>query len=103
MSHIIDEIAYSETIEVPILNSTAREYKFSDNESALQKVVCMGIKVHTDELGKGKSGRTILPLAAIKKGLLTLSTSKNKLIIKELPVETLLNNDRSITKLKRPY
>lgn len=100
MTHIKQKVGRCETIEVSILNANSTTFKFSDNESTLQDVILEGIIVHTDALGFSKNGRTMLPLANLKKSLLTLSTNKQVLVIKDLPLETLLINDNAITWLK---
>ena len=100
MTHIKTPIGRCETIEVSILNNNAREFKFSDNESTLQNIIAEGIMIHTPDLAVSKNNRAMLPLNDLKTCLLTLSTNKQKLIIKELPVETFLKNDHAITWLK---
>lgn len=100
MSHIKNKIGRCETIEVIMTNNATREYKFSDNENALQDVIVEGIIVHTAALGVSKSNVTMLPDADLKKSLLTFCTNKQKQIIKELPLETFINNDNAITWFK---
>lgn len=97
MSFQLQKIPQSETIEVLIRNIASRQYKFSDNETTLDLVVMHGIAVHTDALAKSFTNNTIMPLADIKKGFLTLSNPKNEQPIKRLPLETLLQNSNFIT------
>ena len=100
MSFQIMKIPQVETIEVLIRNVTSRQYKFSDNETTLDLVVLHGIAVHTDAIAKSFTGATIMPLADIKKGFITLSNPKNEQPIKRLPLETLLQNQNFITYLE---
>lgn len=93
-------IGKSETLEVAVLNVNSREYKFGDNHSILQNAILEGIAVHTAALGAATSGRQMLPDVDLKKGLLTLASSKGVLINKELPIETIVNNDNYITWVK---
>lgn len=97
MSFQIMKIPQSETIEVIIRNAQSRQYKFSDNETSLDTVVLHGIAVHTDSLLKSFTGYTMLPLADIKKGYLTLSNPKNEQPIKRMPLEALLTNQNFFT------
>lgn len=96
----IKEINLSETIEVVILNKEARQYRFSDNETTLDKIVLHGISVHNDELVKTYTGKTVLAVAQMKKGYLTLSNEKNDQPIKRLPLQTFLSNTNFITFFK---
>lgn len=96
MSLQVREIKKSETIEVIIRNIQSRQYKFSDNETTLDLVVLHGIAVHTDAPAKSFTGVTIMPLASIKKGYLTLSNPQNEQPFKRLPLETLLQNQNFI-------
>ncbi len=100
MTHIIQRIGRSETIEVAILNNAVREFKFSDNESTLQKVVLEGIIIHSAALGMSKNNRTMLADVDLKKSLITLATNRQKLLNKELPLETFIKNDNAITWVK---
>lgn len=100
MYHQKSKVGFHETVEVAIINAASREYKFGDNASALQNIVVTGIAIHTAALGVAPSGRAILPDVEIKKGYLTLATKTGKLMCKDLPLETLTNNDNYITELK---
>lgn len=102
MYHQKKVLGKSETIEVAILNSASREYKFGDNHTQLQDVVIEGFAVHTAAIGKSSQGRTLLPDADLKKGLLTLASKTGKLINKDLPLETFLNNDNYVS-FVRPF
>jgi hypothetical protein len=93
-------VGKSETVEVAILNVNSREYKFGDNHSILQNIILEGIAIHTAALGLATSGRTMLPDADLKKGLLTLASSTGVLINKVLPIETVVSNDNYITWFK---
>ncbi len=97
----IAEIDQSETVEVNIRNNNLVEYKFGDNETTLDKIVLMGLTVHSAVLSKGpRTGATMLPDNDLKKGYITLSNSANKHSINRLPIETLINADARITYLK---
>jgi hypothetical protein len=100
MTHIKNKIGRSETIEVSILNNNSREFKFSDNESTLQDVIVEGIFIHTADLLVSKNNRAMLPDVNLKSALLTLSTNKQKLVVKELPLQTFFKNDNGVTWLK---
>ena len=96
MSLQIQKVHLSETIECVVLNLNSRQYKFSDNETTLDKAVIIGIAVHTEALSKSFSGRTVMPNAEMKKGYLTLSTPDTKYPICRLPLETFFNNQNFV-------
>jgi hypothetical protein len=97
MSFQVNKIARSETVEVIIANVNSRQYKFSDNETTLDKVVLQGIAINTDALSKSFSGRTVMPTAEVKKGYLTLSTPDTKTPIKRIPLEIFFQNTSFVT------
>ncbi|MBC7535099.1 MAG: hypothetical protein H7258_05340 [Ferruginibacter sp.] len=97
MSFQVQKIRKSETVEVVVANINSRVYKFSDNETTLDKVVLQAIAINTEALGKSFSGRTIMSNAEMKKGYLTLATPDTKTPIKRIPLETFFNNQNFIT------
>lgn len=97
MSFQVQKIDRSQTIEITVINNQSKVYRFGDIDTTLNKIVMHGISLHTDALVKSFSGKTVLPLAAMRQGFLTICNPQDEQPNKRLPLETLLLNQNAIT------
>lgn len=84
----------SETVEVPVNNTASAQFRFTDNESTLDRIKVYGVLIHTESLSKSFSGKTVLSNAIQKKAFMTLSTGDTSMPIKRLPLETFFNDQK---------
>lgn len=84
----------SETVEIPINNIASSQFRFTDNESTLDRMKVFGIVIHTESLSKSFSGKTVLANSIQKKAFLTLATEDTAMPVKRLPLETFFNDQK---------
>lgn len=92
-------IRRSETVEVPVNNSASAQFRFTDNETTLDRIRVYGVAIHTAALSKSFSGKTVLSDAIQKKAFLTLVSNDTSTPVKRLPLETFYADQKFMIEL----
>lgn len=91
----------TETLEVPINNTSSPIFKFTDNETTLDNIVVTGIVINSEAVSQTFSGKSVVPDAIAKKAFITLADSNNNQLVKRLPLEVIMQDQKFFLELNR--
>ena len=84
------KISASETILIEITSETIQEFDFPKNLSKLEEGNIIAIQAyHSGDFPKTRSGRTVVPIAVLQAGFMTLEGKNGKQLICDVPLQDL--------------